>query len=208
MWSRVIGLTPMILTVHPSLPTKNFKEFVAFAKAHEKELTFGSSGNGGTGHLGGELLNLSLNLKMTHIPYKGEPPSVTDLLGGRLSFMLPSLPAALPLIKAGKLHALGVGSLKRSVFAPEVPTIAEQGIPGFENVSWNALYVPAALPKDLMARLNGEFVKALKSPDVVEKLAQQGVEPVANSPEEATAYLKAETAKWATVIKAANLRAE
>lgn len=204
----VIGLTPMILVVHPSVPTKTFKEFIPFAKANAKDLTFGSSGNGGTGHLGGELLNLSLNIKMTHIPYKGEPPALADVLGGRLSFMFPSLPAALPLLKAGKLRGLGVGSLKRSPHAPEYPTIAESGIPGFENISWNALYAPAALSKDVIARINADVVKALQARDAIERLGKVGVEPVGDSPGQATAYLKSETAKWAKVIKAANLRLE
>lgn len=204
----VIGLTPMILVVHPSVPTKTFKEFIPFAKANAKDLTFGSSGNGGTGHLGGELLNLSLNIKMTHIPYKGEPPALADVLGGRLSFMFPSLPAALPLLKAGKLRGLGVGSLKRSPHAPEYPTIAESGIPGFENISWNALYAPAVLSKDVIARINADVVKALQARDAIERLGKVGVEPVGNSPGQATAYLKSETAKWAKVIKAANLRLE
>ncbi len=202
----VIGLTPMILVVHPSLPTKTFQEFVPFAKAHAKDLSFGSSGHGGTGHLAGELLNLSLGIRMTHVPYKGEPPALTDVIGGNLSFMFPSLPAALPLLKSGRLRGLGVASLKRSPHAMEYPTIAESGIPGFETVSWNALYAPAALPKEIVARLNADAARVLQMPDAIERLGQQGVDPVGNSSEQATAYLKAETEKWAKVIKAAGLR--
>ena len=157
----VVGMTPMILVLHPSVPPKTMKEFIPFAKANAKDLTFGSSGNGGTGHLGGELLNLSLNIKMSHIPYKGEPPALVDVMGGRLSFMLPSLPAALPLLKSGKLRGLGVGSLKRSAHAPEYPTIAESGIPGFENISWNTLYVPVAVPRDIVTRVHADAAKGL-----------------------------------------------
>ncbi len=202
----VIGLTPMILVVHPSLPTKTFREFVPFAKANAKDLSFGSSGLGGTGHLAGELLNLSLNIKMIHVPYKGEPAALSDVIGGHLSFMFPSLPAALPLLKAGKLRGLAVASLKRSPHALEYPTVAESGIPEFETVSWNALYGPAALPKDVIARLNADVARVLQMPDVNERLAQLVIVGVGNSPVQATAYLKSETAKWAQVIKAANLR--
>ena len=202
----VIGMTPMILVVHPSLPAKTFREFIPFAKARAADLSFGSSGLGGTGHLAGELLNLSLNIKMTHVPYKGEPAVLTDVIGGHLSFMFPSLPAALPLLKAGKLRGLAVASLQRSQHANDYPTVAESGIPGFETVSWNALYGPSALPKEVVARLNADTAKALQAPDVNERLGQQGVDRVGNSVEQATAYLKAETVKWAKVIKAANLQ--
>jgi len=204
----VIGLTPMIFVVHPSLPTKTFKEFVPFAKANAQDLSFGSSSVGGTNHLAGELLNLSLNIKMTHVPYKGELAALTDLVGGRLSFMFPSLPAAIPLLKGGKVRGLAVSSLKRWPHAMEYPTVAESGIPEFETVSWNALYGPVALPRDVIARLYADVARVLQMSDVNARLVQQGIERVGNSPEQATAYLKSETVKWARVVKAANLSAQ
>ena len=204
----VVGSSPQLLVLHPSLPPKTFREFMSFAKANYKTLSFGSGGLGSTPHLGGELLNLSLDTRMVHVPYKGENTALADVLGGQLPFMLSSLPASLPQAKAGKLRALAITSLQRSPNAPEYATIAESGIPGFETATWVGLYAPAGLSKEMVARLNGDIVKLLNQPDVKQRLAQQGIDGVGNSPEAALAYVKSETVKWAKVIKAANVHVD
>jgi tripartite-type tricarboxylate transporter receptor subunit TctC len=204
----VVGSSPQLLVLHPSLPPKTFREFMSFAKANYKTLSFGSGGLGSTPHLGGELLNLSLDTRMVHVPYKGENTALADVLGGQLPLMLSSLPASLPQAKAGKLRALAITSLQRSPNAPEYATIAESGIPGFETATWVGLYAPSGLSKEMVARLNGDIVKLLNQPDVKQRLAQQGIDGVGNSPEAALAYVKSETVKWAKVIKAANVHVD
>ncbi len=204
----VIGTTPSLLVINPALGPKTLQEFVAFAKKDPSKVFFGGSGQGSTGHLTGELFNLSLGIKTGHVPYKGEPPALTDVIGGNLTYMFSSLPVVLPLVKSGQLRALAVTSLQRSPAAPEYPTIAEAGVPEFESVAWNALYAPAGVPKAVIQRINADVAKVLQMPDVKERLVQLGIEVVGNSPEAATAYLKSETAKWAKVIKAANIRVE
>jgi len=202
----VLGSSPQLLVLHPSLPPRSFKEFMPFAKANFKTLSFGSGGLGSTPHLAGELLNLSLEIKMVHIPYKGENTAVADVLGGQLPLMFSSLPVSLPLSKSGKLRALAITSPQRSPLAPEYPTIAESGIPGFETATWVGLHAPANTPRDLIVRINGDIIKVLNQPDTRERLAQQGIDRVGNSPDEAAAYVKSEIIKWAKVIKAANVR--
>lgn len=204
----VVGSSPQMLVLHPSLPPRTFQEFVPFAKANYKNLSFGSGGLGSTPHLAGELLNLSLGVKMVHIPYKGENPALADVLGGQLPFMFSNLPVAVPQVKSGKLRGLAVTSLQRSPIAPDYPTVAESGIPGFDTATWNGLYAPSAMPKELIARVNGDVVKLLSLPDVRERFAQQGIDRVGNSSEDAAAFLRSETARWAKVIKAANMRVE
>src|SRR3954463_4289976 len=150
----VVGSSPQLLVLHPSLPPRSFKEFISFAKANYKTLSFGSGGLGSTPHLAGELLNLSLGIKMVHIPYKGEKTAIADGLGGQLPLMFSSLPVSLPLSKAGKLRALAITSPHRSPLAPEYPTIAESGIPGFETATWVALHAPGGTSRELIARIN------------------------------------------------------
>ena len=202
----VLGSSPQLLVLHPSLPPRSFKEFIPFAKANYKTLSFGSGGMGSTPHLEGELLNLSLGIKMVHVPYKGENTAVADVLGGQLPLMFSSLPVSLPLSKAGKLRALAITSLQRSPLAPEYPTITESGIPGFEGATWVGLHAPGAISKELLTRINGDVIKVLNLADTRERLAQQGIDRVGNSPDEAAAYVKSEIVKWAKVIKAANVR--
>ena len=204
----VVGSSPALLVTHPSLPPKTFREFIPFAKANNRALTFGGAGLGSSGHLTGELFNLALNLKMTHVPYKGEPPALVDVAGGHISFMFSSLPVCLPLAKAGKVRGLAVTSLKRAVAAPSYPTVAESGVPGFESISWNAIYAPGTTPRDLVQRLNVDSVSVINTPEVNERLATQGIEPVANSLEDAAKFLRSEMVKWGKVIKAANVRVE
>lgn len=204
----VMGSTATILAVHSSVPTSTFAQFVALAKAAPQGMGFASSGFGSVSHFGGELLGLALNVKMVPIPYKGESPVLTDVIGGQLSFMFASLPLAMLHIKAGKLRALAVTSLQRSPIALEYPTVVESGIPDFEMVAWQGLYGPASLPKDLVARINADISQALQTPDVNKRLAQQGIDRVANTPDQASAYLKSEIAKYAKIVKSANLRVE
>jgi tripartite-type tricarboxylate transporter receptor subunit TctC len=204
----VVGSSPLILVLHPSLLPKTFQEFVPFAKANYKNLNFGSGGFGTSTHLSGELLNLSLKIKMAHVPYKGENPALADVLGGQLPLMFSNLPVAMPQVKAGKLRGLAVTSLQRTPIAPDYPTVSESGIPGFDTATWTGLYAPAATPKELIARINSDVVKLLNLPDIKERLAAQGNDVVGNSPDEHAAFLRSETARWAKVIKAANLRVE
>jgi tripartite-type tricarboxylate transporter receptor subunit TctC len=204
--ASVIATTPFMLVVPSTSPLKTFDDFVRQAKATPAEMTFGSAGLGAQGHLAAELLNQSFNIKMMHVPYKGESAGIADLVAGRLSFMFVSLPVALPLVKAGNLRGLAVSSLKRTEFAMEYPTIAESGVPNYESESWNALYVPSGVPKDILARLNAAVVQAVKTPSAIEKFRQQGLTPIGNSSEQATAYLRSETEKWGAVIKAANFQ--
>ena len=198
----------MLFRSHPSLPVKTFREFIAFAKANQKTLSYGSSGIGSTANLAGELMNQSLGISVVQVPYKGESAAIIDVISGQLPFTYTTLPTALPLIRSGKVRGLAITSAERSSLAPEFPTVAESGVPGYEMTAWNALYAPAALPRDLVVRINADVVKLLALPDVKERFAQLGIERVGNSPDAANAYLKSETARWAKVIKTANLRAE
>ena len=194
--------------VHPSLPPRTIQEFIAFARANYKSLSYGTSGIGSTAHLAGELLNQSLQISIAHVPYKGESAAIIDVISGQLPMTFTTLPAALPQVKGGKVRGLAITSLQRSPLAPEFPTLAESGVPGYEFTAWNAVYAPAAMPRDLVARINADIVRLLGLPDVKERLAQLGIDPVGNSPEQAAAYLKSETARLGKVIKAANMRAD
>jgi tripartite-type tricarboxylate transporter receptor subunit TctC len=153
-------------------------------------------------------MNQSLNTAILHVPYKGESASIAEVVGGQVPLTYATLPAALPQVKAGKVRGLAITSLQRSPLAPEFPTVAESGVPGYEVTAWNAIYAPAAMPKELIARVNQDVVKVLGLADVRERLAQLGIDRVGNSPDEAAAYLRSETARWGKVIKAANVRAD
>ena len=205
----VVGSSPQMLVIHPSLPPKNFREFASFAKANAKQLSFGSGGLGSTPHLAGELLNLSLKIKMVHVPYKGENPALADVLGGQLPLMFSNLPVALPHAKAGKLRGLAVTSLKRSQVAPEFPTVAESGFPDFDTATWSGLYLPAATPRELVTRINAEVTRVLALPDAAQRMLSQGLDyGMHTTPEAHAAYLKSEFARWGKVIKEAGVRAE
>ena len=204
----VLGSATTMIVVHPSLPPKTIQEFVTFVKANHKTLSYGSAGIGSTAHLAGELLNQSLGISMTHIPYKGESAAIAEVISGQIPLTFATLPAALPQVKAGKVRGLAITSLQPSPLAPGLPTVAQSGVPGYEVTAWNAVYAPAALPRDLVARINADIVKILGLPDVRERLAQLGIDRIGNSPDEAAAYLRTETARWGKVIKAANMRAD
>jgi tripartite-type tricarboxylate transporter receptor subunit TctC len=196
-----------VMVAHPSLPAKNVQQLIALAKAHPSEITYSSSGAGGAPHLGGELFNRLAGVKITHVPYKGSGPSFTDLLGGHVSLTYDSMLQALPYIRAGKLNALGVLAAKRAAQLPDVPTIAEQGVKGYELTNWFGLVVPAATPKELIKRVHDDFSRALQDKETRTKIAGMGADVVANSPEEFGKFWHAESDKWARVIKEANIRA-
>jgi tripartite-type tricarboxylate transporter receptor subunit TctC len=197
----LVAMVTIILVVHPSVPVKSVKELIALARQRPGELTFGSPGNGTPQHLAGELFNTQTGVKMSHIPYKGAVPALTDLLGGRLSLIFSSMPPALPHVQSGKLRALGVTSGTRSHAAPDVPTIAQSGLPGYEVINWYGVLLPAKTPREIVAKLNAEIVRIMQLPAVKERLAAQGAETFTSTPEKFATYIKAETEKWAKVVK-------
>ncbi len=197
----LVAMVTIILVVHPSVPVKSVKELIALAKAKPGELSFGSPGNGTPQHLAGELFDTMTSVKMVHVPYKGAVPALTDLLGGRLSLIFSSMPPALPHVQSGKLRALGVTSGARSPAAPDVPTIAQSGLPGYEVINWYGVLVPARTPRDIVGKLNAEIVRIMNLPAVKERLAAQGAETYTSSPERFADYIKKETEKWAKVVK-------
>ncbi|MEO5843636.1 MAG: tripartite tricarboxylate transporter substrate binding protein [Caldimonas sp.] len=196
----LLATTPNLLVVNNDVPAKTLAELIALGK-REGKMTFASSGSGTSIHVSGELFKTMTGIDMTHVPYKGRASAIPDLLGGRVTMMFDNMPSSLPLVKDGKLRALGVTSAKRSAAAPDIPTLAEQGLAGFEAVSWFALFAPAGTPKAFIDRLQGEVKKILASPDVARKLAEAGLEVVGSTPEELAAYQRAEIAKWAKVVK-------
>ncbi len=204
----VVGSTPQLLVIHPSLPPKTFREFAAFVKANEKNLSFGSGGIGSTPHMAGELLNSSLGVRVTHVPYKGENPGVTDLLGGQIPYMFVNFPVAIPHVQAGKLRAIAISSPQRSPLAPEFPAVAES-IPGFDTATWNGLYLPAATPRDVIARIHTDVTKVLASPQLKDRMLKQGIDQsTLNTPEKHAAFVKAEFARWGKVIRDADIKSE
>lgn len=199
-----LASTPNLLVLNKSVPANNVKELVALAQ--REPLAFGSSGSGTSIHLSGELFNTLAGVKMQHVPYKGRAQAIPDLLGGRIAMIFDNMPSALPLVKSGELKALGVTSAQRSPAAPDIPTIAEAGLPGFEATSWFALLGPAGMPRDMQLRINQEVARVLALPDVKDKLAQLGLEPNPGTPEALTALMQKETEKWAKVVKASGAK--
>jgi len=197
-----VAMVPNVVVVNPKVPVNNIKELIAYVKANPDKLSFGSSGSGSSIHLSGELFNMMTNLHIQHIPYKGSAPAVNDLLGNQIGLMFDNLPSSYPHVKAGKLRAIAVTSAKRSPALPDVPTVAEAGVPGYEATSWFALYATGGTPQAIVDRLNAETVKILALPDVKKKLAEQGAEANPEKPAQLAAFMKAESAKWAKVVKA------
>lgn len=205
----VIGSTPQLLVVHPSLPPQNFKAFTAFVKSNASSLSYASGGFGSTPHMAGELLNTSLGVRITHVPFKGENPGVAALLGGQIPYMFSNVPVVLPHVQAGKLRALAITSLKRSPLAMEFPTVAESGIPGFDTATWSGLYVPGGTPPELVQRVHAGFYKIMHAPEFKKRMLAQGIDQSeADTPEKHATFLKSEIAKWSKVIREANVRAE
>ena len=197
---------PMIVVVHPSLPMKNIKEFVAYAKAYPGKLTYASSGIGTSSHLAAELFRVQTGVDMLHAPYKTDALAMPDVLSGQVPVMFMFQTAALPQVRAGKLRALAVSTAQRSPFAPELPTVAEAGVPGYEFSGWFGIFAPAATPKEIVNKIAAASVKAVQSPDLRERLSQQGFMPVASGPEQFAAFFRGEVAKWARVVKEGGLQ--
>ncbi len=204
----VIAAVPNVLVVHPSVPAKSVAELVRHAKAHPGTLNYSSPGNGSGAHLAGELFKSMTGVDIVHIPFNGIAPAVTAVVGGQVQMMFAGAPSALPQVKAGRLVALGVASPKRIAAAPELPTLAESGLPGFDVTSWYSIVVSSGTPNDIIARLRSEIASALTQPDIQEKLAGLGAEPIGNTPAEFAAMLKVETAKWGKIVKDANIQVE
>ncbi len=204
----LVAVVPNVLLVHPSVPAKNVAELIALAKSKPGELNFASTSTGGSPHLSGEMFKQMAGVDIVHVPYKGSAPAITDLLGGQITLMFDNLPSGLPHVKAGKLRALGVTSARRSPAAPDIPTIAESGVPGYEVDSWFGILAPAGTPAHIIARLNTEIVKILQMPDVNERLAEQGAQPVGGTPQQFAEHIRKETAKWARVVKASGAKAD
>jgi tripartite-type tricarboxylate transporter receptor subunit TctC len=203
-----VGSAPFVMVVHPSLPARNVKEFVALAKAQNGSLPYGSPGIGGTNHLGAEYFLQLTGIKMVHVPYRGSQPLMSDLMGGQVKMAFDSVMATLPLVRSGKLKALGVVSSRRSSIAPEIPTLAEEGGPKFELNSWYGIMAPAGTPPEIVARINAEAVKALADPQLRAQYAGMGIEVIGNTPAQFGRQIQEDTARWGEVAKAANVRVE
>ena len=204
----LVAMVPNVLVVNPGVPAKSVADLIALAKAKPGQLNFASSSTGGSPHLSGEMFKQMTGADIVHVPYKGSAPAITDLLGGQVSLMFDNLPSALPQVKAGKLRALGVTSARRSQAAPEIPTIAESGVPGYEVDSWFGILAPAGTPKEVVGKLNAEIARILKMPDVRQRLQEQGAEPVGGTPEQFADHIRKETVKWARVVKASGAKAD
>jgi len=204
----LIGTFPNILVVPNASPVKSVSELVAYAKANKGDVTFGSSGIGTSPHLNGELFKRIVGVEMTHIPYRGAGPATIDLIGGRLTFMFNTSGALMPHVRAGRLRALAVSSGKRFSAEPNIPTVAESGVPGFDVSSWYGLFAPARTPPDIIRKINANAVAVMREPEIRPKLEALGLEVIGSTPEEMGAFLKAEMAKWEPVIKAAGIKPE
>ena len=201
-----LGGSMSILTAHPSLPANNLKELIALAKAKPGEINYASSGVGAANHLAAELLSSTAGIKLTHVPYKGSGAALPALIGGEVKLGFGPILPAIPHVKAGRLKALGVSGLKRATAAPDIPTIAEQGFPGFQVDSWYGLFVPAKTPKPVVALLNREINRIMALPDVKERLSRDGVDPIASTPEALAAIVQQEKKIWSKVIRDANIK--
>jgi tripartite-type tricarboxylate transporter receptor subunit TctC len=204
----LVGSSPFVVVVGNTFPAKTFAEFVAYARAHPKAVNYGTAGVGGSNHLATEVLSAAAGIQMTHVPYKGTGPSLTDLMAGRIQMVLPGLPPVLGHIREGALRGLAVTSPERSPLAPELPTVAESGIPGFQLVLWFGVFGPAGLPPAIVTKLNGAINDALRTPALRATLAREGIDPKPESPQELADYVTAEIGRWSQVIKQANIPLE
>jgi len=203
----LINTTPLVVVVNPSVPAKNVKDLIALAKSKPGTLNFGSSGTGGSNHLAGELFNAMAGVKMLHVPYKGNAPALTDLVGGHVDLIFNGITSAYPMIKANRLRPIAMTSLKRSAVLPEVPTLDESGLKGFEAVAWNGLSGPAKTPPEAVEKLSGAIRKVLTNPEMRERLKSEGSDPVGSTPAEFAKFLRDEVTKWAKVIKLSGAKA-
>ncbi|GKS93078.1 tripartite tricarboxylate transporter substrate binding protein [Acidovorax sp. SUPP2825] len=196
-----VANVPNLLVANPNQPYKTVQELIAYAKANPGKVNFGSSGSGSSIHLSGELFKSMAKVDMQHVPYKGSAPAVTDLLGNQIGIMFDNMPSAIQHVRSGKLRPIAVTTAKRSPELPDVPTIAEAGVPGYEATSWFGMFAPAGTPAPIVAQLNKALVKVLSQPETKKKLADQGAEPVSETPEQFAAFIQAESAKWGKVVK-------
>lgn len=202
------GSLPYIIVLHPSLPSRNVKEFIALAKSRPGEINFASSGIGTASHLAGEYFASTAKIRMTHVPYKGTGNAMADLLAGQVVLLFDQPVSSIHHVKAGKLRVLGITSAQRFPTMPEIPTVAEQGLPGFEVVSWSGVCAPGATPKPVIAKLQTEVARVLKLPDIRDRLMRDGIEPVGGTPEEFQAHIKREMVKWSKVVRDAKVTAQ
>jgi tripartite-type tricarboxylate transporter receptor subunit TctC len=204
----LVAHVPQILMVNPSLPVSNVKELIAYAKANPGKLNYSSAGNGTPGHLGMELFKIMAGIEMTHVPFNGGGPALLALAGGQVDLMADNVSAALPQIKQGKVKAIGVTTSRRSGVLPDLPTIAEQALPGFDSGSWFALFAPPDTPKDIIGKLNAEVIKALNAPEVRATLVAQGAEPSPGTPEDLTKLIRDDIEKWSRVVEKIGFKME
>jgi tripartite-type tricarboxylate transporter receptor subunit TctC len=204
----MVAAAPFVLVVHPSLPVKNVRELIALARAKPGQLLYASTGNGGSPHLATEMFKQQAKIDITHIPYKGTPPAVTDLIAGQVSMMFANTLSVLPYVNSGRLHALAISSAKRSAAAPTIPTVAENGMPGFDSVTWFGVLIPVGAPRDIVVKLNTELRRIVQTKAVTDQLIAQGADPIGSTAEEFAARIKSDIAKWTVIIKTAGIRAE
>jgi tripartite-type tricarboxylate transporter receptor subunit TctC len=204
----LVSSAPNILIVHPSLPVKSVKDLIALAKAKPGALAFGSGGNGSTAHLSGEMFKTMAGIDIVHVPFKGSPSAVLAVIAGQIVMAMPNIPPALPHVKTGKLKALAVTTAKRSAAVPDLPTVAESGLPGYEATAWFGVLAPAGTPRDIIDKLNALIVKSLRAPDMQQRLQADGAEAAGGTPEEFAAIIKRDIAKWAVVVKKSGARAD
>ena len=204
----LVNSAPLLLVVHPSVPVQSVKELIAYAKARPGQLNYGSGGVGSTPYLATELLKAMAGIDVVHVPYKGGAPALADLVAGQLTFMIENVPGTMPLVKSGKLRALAITSAQRSPLAPDLPTMAEAGVPDYEMVGWNGVFVAKGTPAEIVARLNSDLAKVLRLPDVKEQMATLGAEPGGDSTPAFGAFVKAESARWGRIIKERGIRPE
>ena len=204
----LVAMAPNILIVHPTLPAKSARELIALAKSRPGELTFGSGGNGSTAHLSGEMFRTMAGINIVHIPFKGSPAAVVGVIAGQIAMAFPNIPPALPHVRSGKLKALAVTTAKRSAAVPELPTVAESGLPDYAATAWFGLLAPAGTQGAIVAKLNAATVKSVHLRDMQDRLAAEGTEAVGNSPEQFAQIIRTDIAKWAKVVKASGAKAE
>jgi tripartite-type tricarboxylate transporter receptor subunit TctC len=204
----LVSIGPFLLISHPAVPVKTVKDLIALAKAEPGKLNYASAGNGAANHLAMELFKSMAGVNITHVPYKGAPQAVTDLIGGSVELMFNSIPPVLPHIKAGRLKLIGVASAKRSPQLPDIPTISEAGVPGYEAITWFGLLAPAGTPKPILARLNEAVVKVVRAPELKAQLQLLGYEPVGSNAAEFGAFIRAESEKYAKVVKISGARVD
>ena len=204
----IVALVPNILVIHPSIPARTVKEFIALARARPGQMSYGTSGVGAPSHMSAELLKILAKVEYTHIPYKGSALALIDLIGGHLHFSFPSIPAAFPHIKSGKLIALGVTTAQRASAVPDVPSIQEAGVPGYEVSGWYGVIGPAGMPKPVVERINREINSILQVPEMRDLLAKQGADPRTGTPEEFTTAMSTDLQKWAKVVATAGIKVQ